>query len=405
MRVIVATEHHFFRSPDGNVYPHSVCDYAFWSRYLGVFDEVVVFARVKQVEKSPDQVALASGSGVGFLAAPDFLGAWQYIKQRNRLVSLAAQALGPGDACILRAPGQMSTLLWRQVVKAGRPYGVEVVGDPWESLAPRGVKGLWRPIARVKARRELKHQCRNACAASYVTREKLQQRYPTPAWSCHYSSIDLPDTAIADETQIGTRIKRIDATHRSHGTWRICYVGTMAQLYKAPDVLINAVADCINEGTKLELVMLGDGKFRLRLEDQVRAAGIAEYVRFLGQLPAGQAVCAQLDQTDLFVLPSRTEGLPRSVIEAMARGLPCITSNVGGLPELMEPQYMVPPNDVGALSDRIALVLSKPDLMIRAVRRNAASAREYRSEVLQKRRNEFYTRVKEATAAWSAMQK
>ena len=50
MRLIVAIEQHFSMTPDGTVYPVSVVDYAFWRRYLKVFDEVIVFARVTRVE-------------------------------------------------------------------------------------------------------------------------------------------------------------------------------------------------------------------------------------------------------------------------------------------------------------------------------------------------------------------
>jgi len=299
----------------------------------------------------------------------------------------------------------MGTLLWHQAKRLGRPYGVEVVGDPWQSLAPGGVRGICRPIARLKARLELARQCRGACAAAYVTKTQLQKRYPSPAWSCHYSSIELPETVIADQPQIKARTERIEAAHRNKGPWRLCYVGTMAQLYKGPHILISALARCVNKGIDLQLVMLGDGKYRPQLQRQVHELGLAGRVQFLGRLPAGPPVYAQLDQADLFVLPSLTEGLPRSVIEAMARALPCITTNVGGLPELMEPQYMVRPNDPDALSDRIAQVIASPSLMKKAVRRNVASARQYCSAILRKRRNEFYSRVKEATSAWSMSQK
>jgi len=401
MRVVVALEHRFLQSPDGSVYPNSVYDGVFWSRYLDVFDEVAVFARISQIAEPPEGAVRTDGATVKFLPVPGFLGPWQYLKIRSKLVALAGQALGHSDACILRVPGQMGTLLWRQAAKAKRPYAVEVVGDPWDSLAPGGVRGIVRPIARLKARWELRHQCRGACAAGYVTKEKLQERYPTGAWSVHYSSIELPEAVIADEQAIKRRIDRMAARHGNDETWRICFVGTLAQLYKAPDVLINAVADCIGRGIKLELVILGEGRFQSELEGQVRILGIGEYVKFMGQAPAGQAVYEQLDQADLFVLPSLTEGLARSVIEAMARGLPCVTSNAGGLGELMEPRYMVAPGDVKALSDKIAYMVSNVDLMKEAALRNVKLAGEYCSGVLRKRRNEFYTKVREATESWS----
>lgn len=86
---------------------------------------------------------------------------------------------------------------------------------------------------------------------------------------------------------------------------------------------------------ELELRFIGDGGYRSTLTKMASDQGIADRVKFLGWLAAGPAVRAELDRADLFVLPSRTEGLPRALVEAMARGLPCIGSTAGGIPELL----------------------------------------------------------------------
>jgi glycosyltransferase involved in cell wall biosynthesis len=174
----------------------------------------------------------------------------------------------------------------------------------------------------------------------------------------------------------------------------------MFNLMKAPDVLIDAVAECLGRGINLELVMLGEGQFRASLERRVQRLGIAERVKFLGPLPMGQAVYDQLDQADLYVMPSRQEGLPRSVIEAMARGLPCITSNVGGLPELVESQYMVKPDDTSGLAETIAKTISNVEEMKRLVKRSVEIASKYRSDILQERRVKFYCVLRDITQDW-----
>jgi glycosyltransferase involved in cell wall biosynthesis len=177
-------------------------------------------------------------------------------------------------------------------------------------------------------------------------------------------------------------------------------VGTQAQLYKAPDVLIDAVATCVREGLDLKLVLVGDGKHRAELEAQAAALGLRERVCFRGQLTAGDAVRAELDQADLFVLPSHQEGLPRAMIEAMARGLPCIGSTVGGIPELLPLEDMVPPGDVIALAHKICEIVTNPERLARMSARNLEKAKEYRDEVLRERRDMFYHFVREKTEAW-----
>jgi len=408
MRVIVALQHHFSMTADGTVYPTSVFEYAIWRRYLDVFDEVVVFGRVKCVQEPPASApSQSTGPRVSFYPLPDHSGPWQYCRHHAKLKTLARQILQnqDKDACILRVPSNISSLLWNELSRAERPYGVEVVGNPWDTFAPGSVKTILRPIIRRKMTWELARQCRMASAASYVTEHILQKQYPAGCWSTHYSSIELPAELIIDEAAINKRIQRIGIKSALKEPWHICYVGTMSRLYKAPDVLIDAVGRCIGKGINLKLTMIGDGRFRGQLEQRALRLGISNSVKFTGQLPPGQAVIEHLDAADMFVLPSLTEGLPRSIIEAMARGLPCITTNVGGLPELVESGYLVNPGDVSALADKIAAVISDVDGTKRAVRRNVKAAANYRSDILRRRRIEFYNRVKSCTLAWLKQKK
>jgi len=178
----------------------------------------------------------------------------------------------------------------------------------------------------------------------------------------------------------------------------------LAQLYKAPDVLIDAVAACVHEGLDLKLVLVGDGKHRSELQARVSTLGLGERVTFLGQLPAGDAIRSQLDQADLFVLPSRQEGLPRAMIEAMARALPCIGSTIGGIPELLSPEDMVPPNNVPALARKIREVINAPTRMARMSERNLETAKKYQNDVLQQRRITFYEHVRRCTQEYLGSQ-
>jgi glycosyltransferase involved in cell wall biosynthesis len=123
-------------------------------------------------------------------------------------------------------------------------------------------------------------------------------------------------------------------------------------------------------------------------------------VRFLGHLPPGDAVRKELDAADLFVLPSRTEGLPRALIEAMARALPCIGSSVGGIPELLSPSERFPPDDVDALAGKILEILGDRNRCSRLSHENLQKAGDHHLDALRPRRQAFYRAVREATAEW-----
>jgi glycosyltransferase involved in cell wall biosynthesis len=130
-----------------------------------------------------------------------------------------------------------------------------------------------------------------------------------------------------------------------------------------------------------------------------------ECVSFLGQIPRGKPVIEQLDAADLFVLPSFTEGLPRSLIEAMARGLPCLASNVGGIPELLASEDLMPPGDVATLAAKIESVIRNSDRLQKMAYQNIQTAREYRADELNRRRVDFYKRLKEVTEAYVSSKK
>jgi len=242
--------------------------------------------------------------------------------------------------------------------------------------------------------RELRLHCREAFAAAYVTAEALQRRYP-PGPSAHAigcSDVELPPSAIVDR-------------HREDwgGDGRpltLVMVGSLSQLYKAPDVLVDALARCVQRGLDLRLAFVGDGKYRNELDASATAQGLAGRVDFLGQLPMGEGVARVLDQADLFILPSHQEGLPRAMVEAMARALPCIGSTVGGIPELLPPEDLVPPGDVEALTLKIQEIATDPTRMTRMSRRNLETAGQYRDSVLQERRKAFYEYVRSGIEAW-----
>lgn len=267
-----------------------------------------------------------------------------------------------------------------------------MVGDPYDVFAPGAVKHPLRPFFRWWYPRGLKRQCAHACAASYVTEEALQRRYPPApgAFATHYSSIELNDSWLVDAPR----------PLQSKDEFTLLFVGTLDQLYKAPDVLIDAVALCAAQGLNLKLNIAGEGQFMAQLQAQAQSLGIAGRVNFLGQLRAGGAVQEQMDKADLFVLPSRQEGLPRVIIEAMARAMPAIGSTVGGIPELLPPEAIVQPGDREGLARKIGEFLRDPQRMARDSARNLENARGYREEILRERRIALYKHVRARTEAW-----
>lgn len=395
MRASVTLEYRFSQTADGKTWTQTTFPYEFWKRYLDVFSEVNVIARANQIESIDDSWTQVDGPGVQFSALPYYIGPVQYLRCRRRLKQAVRAAIHPDDAAIFRLSSSVAAQVLPDFIRSGRPYGVEIVADPYDVFAPGANDHFARAFFQWYFPRRLRHECKHAAALSAVTRDALQQRYPAAqgVFTTHYSSIQLEDDQFA-------QISRSYEDHQR--AYSIVMVGGLSQLYKAPHILIDAVAQLMARGTELKLKIVGDGRCRKQLEAQVAALGLESVVQFCGQLPGLAAVSKELDNADLFVLPSFQEGLPRAMIEAMARALPCIGSNVGGFPELLEKDEMVPAGDAGALADKILEMISDSERLTKASARNLDKAREYHEAHLRQRRNAFYTTVLKETSAWLA---
>ena len=85
------------------------------------------------------------------------------------------------------------------------------------------------------------------------------------------------------------------------------------------------------------------------------------------------------------------------MIEAMARGLPCIGSTVGGIPELIPLEDCVPPGDIRALANKIYEISTSADRLNTMAERNWDTAHQYRNDILNRKRIEFYTYLRNTT--------
>ena len=155
-------------------------------------------------------------------------------------------------------------------------------------------------------------------------------------------------------------------------------VGSVARLSeeKCLSDLIEAIGQLARAGANLKLHLVGDGPMRKELEEQTLAAGLDDRVRLLG---AREDVPDLLRTFDIFVLSSRHEGLPLTVIEAMATGLPVVATRVGSLHELIEDGrngLLVPPQDPAALSEAIRRLVLDADFRTRMGREGRAMAEE-----------------------------
>jgi glycosyltransferase involved in cell wall biosynthesis len=105
-----------------------------------------------------------------------------------------------------------------------------------------------------------------------------------------------------------------------------------------------------------------------------------------------------LDRIDIYLQPSRQEGLPRALIEAMARACPALGSTAGGIPELLAPSCLHDVGDASHLAEQIRLAAA-PGWQREQARRNHAHAAQYLPSVLQARREHFWQHARQLVEA------
>lgn len=390
MKMLFFTEVRLCRTEDGGYYAaDQSSSYQMFKRYLSVFDKVSVVARAST--GTLDLVSEATrvdNDGVEVLPLPYYIGPYQYLRNRNKLTRTLRRYIDshPDGAAICRVPGTIGTAAARYLVRKKRPYGVEVVGDPLDVFAPGSFSHPLRPVFRHMLARNLKRVVKGAAAAIYVTKASLQERYPTAEkrFSTYASNVMLPPEAFA------AAAKKL----RNKPPYSLVSVGTLDAMYKSPDVAIEAMVLLKERGLSVSLQWIGDGRYKGEMIECARQAGVADRVSFIGNVGSAKDVRGYLDSADLFVLPSRQEGLPRALVEAMARGLPCIGTTIGGIPELLDEPALVPVNNSMALAEKIVAFLTTPGLADMQALRNLREARNYELELLEVRRRNFYQYLK-----------
>ncbi len=387
MTLVFACEQRFISH--NNVYYTDNSSYgdALWARYLNVFDNVIVVARVRKIETIVDDVNYfrISNSRISFVDMPYYIGPIEYLKKRSEIKKIAKKNAINGRAYICRVPGQMGLAMSSALRKKSIPYAVEVVGDPWDVFAPGAIKHPLSPLFRITARETLRRITLNAAAVLYVTKFQLQKRYPAKK---NAFTTNASDVFLNRENVI---TPRPDMTKGC--CVKLLAIGSLSQMYKSPDIAVKALALLKKKGIVCSLTWLGDGQYKNEMICLANKLNVGNEVIFAGNV-SSEKVWKNLAETDIFLHISRTEGLPRAVIEAMGAGLPCIGSRVGGIPELLDDIALVNEIKPEVVANKIIEFLKNSDLMQHQAMRNFEEANNYRDSILSKRRNSFYEYIK-----------
>jgi glycosyltransferase involved in cell wall biosynthesis len=211
-----------------------------------------------------------------------------------------------------------------------------------------------------------------ACVSEH-SRESLESILPRPrsiAITGHI--IDLPPPDVFTKKDRG-RFEVLCAARLEH--------------YKGVDVLLRALAILLQRRPDAHLTVAGDGSEAANLKQLAEDLGVQGSVTFAGALSPDRMAEA-LGQADAVVLPSRSEGLPLSVVEALAAGKPLVATRAGGIPEIIgdgENGLLADADDPAGLAEALSVLAENPELRARlaaAGRRTFEESRHHEGRVI-----------------------
>jgi glycosyltransferase involved in cell wall biosynthesis len=387
MRVLLTSEARFERTPDGAIWASASCGRAAWTRYLDVFSSVLIAARVFDVPEPSAGCVQASGPGIAFCALPPYSGLGGLVRSGRSVRAAINDAVRGSEAVIVRSPSPVAYLAARSVAAMGRPYGAQVVGDPDQVFSAGAFRHPLRVPLRHGATVAQKLVARHAMAVMFVTMETLQRKYPTAGRVYSGSDASLDDGAFAPAPLVA---------RSGPEPFTFVTVGSLDQPYKGTGDLLDAFREIRDIQPAARLLIVGGGALMPAFQARAEALGLGANVRFLGQLDR-QGVRRALDAAHVFVLPSLTEGLPRALLEAMARRLPCVATNVGGIPELLPDGCLVPPRNARALARKLRELMADDDARQSLAARNQRVASAYHERVQIPVQRAFLADVRDAS--------
>lgn len=384
MKLLFVHDHPFYRdNMTGEVYTGGSFPISIWENYLLNFKEITMFGRLSKSKKS--NVSITSGNpNVSFKLTKSQLLDLNIYKTISSINKELKPLVASSDVILARLPSVLGYLAIIQAFRQKKPIWVEQVGSIKESLLNHGsTKGK---IAGIPLHLLNKYLIKKAEFVSYVTINKLQQDYPA---SPRALTVSLSDVVIKET--LSTESINIDRFYNRK--FKIGLIGGFNARYKGQDILLRSIAilpkDVI---ANIEIYFAGQGNFEWVIS-HARLLNLDKNIKFIGSLQPGSEINHFLSSLSLYAQPSLTEGMPRATLEAMAMGCPVISSDVGGLPDIVNKDLMHSKGDIKKISSDILKLYQNRNLLFNESIRSLKVSEDFHISKLTNKRLDFYNNM------------
>lgn len=362
-------------------------NYELWSsRYLQVFDSIIVSTRVKvstlENIKKMKGYTKANGSNVEMLPIENYYGFADQFKKRKQIIKELESMIKKVDKVIIRMPSVLGMMACDICKKYNKPYAIEMVACALDGYRNHGhwAGKIVAPYMYIKSKRA----CKRADRIVYVTEKFLQNRYPCNGICTNASNVNIKGS---DNNVLDRRLRKIENMDTTK--IKLGIVGNLTLKSKGHEVAFKAMAEIKDKypNTILELLGDGDSSHLLKL---AKKYNIEENICIMGTLPSGSPVLEWIDNINYLLIPSFQEGLPRILIEAMSRGCIAFGANTGGIPELIEPKYIHEAGDYKKLAKDVITAIECKNQNLKSAETNFEQHYKYSKERLDIKRRKFW---------------
>ncbi len=349
-------------------------------RYLQLGDQVTFCMRNRSLkEEDTKRFNKIFSENFSFTPFPNFKNFKNYIFNKPKAKRIITDLVKENDLVVIRMPSASGSIAIKAARKYNIPYLVEMVSCTFDALWHYDWRGkLLAPYKLWKIKKLIK----DCPYVIYVTKKFLQKRYPNNGISIHCSNVELSE----DSKNILS--KRLNKIKNGKHPVTLGSIGVLDVKYKGQADVIRALHQLKREGLIFHYNIVGQGQPK-RLLYLIKKFQLEKEVKVIGSLPSSK-INEFLLNIDLYIQPSRTEGLPRALIEAMSMACPSLGSKVGGIPELLNDDSLFNPGSVREI--KTAIKSFSKDKMLREAERNYEFSKRFQKEVLEERRKNFYKR-------------
>lgn len=350
------------------------------NRYLRYCEEIKILSRREYREKIILRTKIYD-ERIKFRELPNLISK-QYLKNRMKLVEILTEEIKKADLIIIRLPSDTGRIAAEICNKLNKKFITEFVGCPFDSVKKEfyGLGYVVGTVWKHKTKKIMK-KCDDTI---YVTEQFLQQRYPNRCRSIGCSDVIIDNSFNVDCEK---RLKLISSIHRNSEI-NIGLIGNYHRKYKGVDIAIKAVYELTKKGFNVTLNILGEGNNTSYIK-LAKKLNVREKINFCGVLSSGNEVLKWLDKISIYIQPSYQEGMPRALVEAMSRGCPVATSNAGGMPEVVNEEFLHKPGDYKQLAKIIEYMILNNKVMVKQSKENLEKSKQFNRNVLDNKRNEF----------------